>query len=193
MEKNIYKRLGEIQCVLEAPKNKFSEYGGFHYRSAEDIEIALKPLLKEQDLLLTLDDGIELVGERYYVRATAELIDINEPSNVIKKNGYAREMATKTKSDESQLTGLASSYARKRALEAMFLIDDGQDPDGKKPKEPKKTVKPAQQTIEFATPTQIQTLRANMIGAEFAQTMNACGGKLPHAKYVELMEIIKNG
>ena len=121
-------KLLAIQQELKAPKGRNNRFGGYFYRSTEDILTALKPLLKKQKVILTITDGLELIGDRYYVKATACLEDV-ESETGISVSAYARETLERKKSDDSQLTGAASSYARKYALNGLFLIDDTQDAD----------------------------------------------------------------
>lgn len=115
-----------IQVELRAPKNQYNNFGEYKYRSCEDILEAVKPLLKLYNCKLTLTDEIIAIGSRYYVRATATLIDGDEVTSV---NGWAREAEVKKGMDASQITGTASSYARKYALDGLFLIDDANDAD----------------------------------------------------------------
>lgn len=123
---DIYEKLKAIQKELKAPKNQHNSYGNFDYRSCEDIYEAVKPLLDKNDLSLVMSDEIVQIGARYYVKATARLIDKDkEIANV----AYAREDETKKGMDGSQITGASSSYARKYALNGLFLIDDVRDGD----------------------------------------------------------------
>ena len=121
-------KLLAIQQELKAPKGRTNYFGGYYYRSTEDILTALKPLLQKQKVILTITDSMELIGDRYYVKATACLEDV-ESDTGISVSAYAREALERKKSDDSQLTGAASSYARKYALNGLFLIDDSADPD----------------------------------------------------------------
>ena len=121
-------KLLAIQQELKAPKERTNYFGGYYYRSTEDILTALKPLLQKQKVILTITDSMELIGDRYYVKATACLEDV-ESDTGISVSAYAREALERKKSDDSQLTGAASSYARKYALNGLFLIDDSADPD----------------------------------------------------------------
>lgn len=125
---NIYQKLLNIQVELKAPKNQYSEFGKYHYRSCEDILEALKPLLLETKTILTITDEMVQVGDRYYVKSIATLIDTEELGE-IKATAYAREDENKAKMDLSQMTGSASSYARKYALNGLFAIDDTKDSD----------------------------------------------------------------
>lgn len=115
-----------IQKELKAPKGQYNNFGKYKYRSAEDILEAVKPLNAEQGLLLTLADEPLLIGEWHYIKATAVITDGKESHEV---TAYARESATKKGMDDSQITGTASSYARKYALNGLYLIDDTKDAD----------------------------------------------------------------
>lgn len=117
-----------IACKLKAPKGQYNSFGKYHYRSREDILEAVKPLLREQDCALLETDEIVMVGERYYVKATATLVELASGDSV-STCGWAREDKDKKGMDGSQITGTASSYARKYALNALFLIDDTKDAD----------------------------------------------------------------
>lgn len=119
-------KLRYIQQNLKAPKNQTNKFGGYNYRSCEDILEAVKPLLDEKELVLQLNDELVQVGERYYVKATARLFDGEE---IFENTAYAREEETKKGMDGSQITGASSSYARKYALNGLFLIDDVKDSD----------------------------------------------------------------
>lgn len=121
------KELIRIQNELKAPKGQYNSFGKYSYRSCEDILEAVKPLLSSYDCILTLSDEITLVGERYYVKATAVLM--NGAGERAEVSAYAREEADKKGMDGSQITGAASSYARKYALNGLFCIDDNKDSD----------------------------------------------------------------
>lgn len=124
--------LKKIQQELKAPKGQYNSFGKYAYRSAEDILEAVKPLLAKYDAELTLSDDITEVGGRIYVKATARFIEHDAETNindVTTVTAFAREPADKKGMDESQITGTASSYARKYALNGMFLIDDNKDVD----------------------------------------------------------------
>ena len=122
------KRLNKIQTELKAPKKQFNSYGGYNYRSCEDILEAVKPLLTEQKLTLTISDEIVQLGERYYVKAIATIYD-EDGKELHHCTAMARESHIKKGMDEAQITGATSSYARKYALNGLFLIDDVKDPD----------------------------------------------------------------
>lgn len=126
---NVYEKLAKIQIALKAPKGQFNSFGKYNYRSCEDILEALKPLLKEQGLVLILSDEIVCIGARYYIKATALLKSINDDNEQIFNTAYAREDENKKGADGAQITGACSSYARKYALNGLFLIDDTKDAD----------------------------------------------------------------
>ena len=117
-----------VQEELKAPKNQRNNFGNYNYRSCEDILEAVKPLLKKNRLVMNISDEITNVGERYYIKATAILTDIDSGEH-IENTAYAREEETKKGMDGSQITGASSSYARKYALNGLFLIDDVKDSD----------------------------------------------------------------
>ena len=138
------RRLTLLQNELYAPKNQFNKFGGYRYRNCEDIYNAVKPLLKKYGMTLTMTDDIENYGDRFYVRTRAVLTDaltgmsvafnpssgvqLTDTSSII-VTAYAREEETKKGQDGSQITGASSSYARKYALNGLFLIDDVKDSD----------------------------------------------------------------
>lgn len=137
--------LQEIQHKLKAPKNQRNNFGGYNYRSCEDILEALKPVLAEYNAAIVLSDSVELVGNRVYVKATATL---KTQEGDISVTAFAREAETRKGMDESQITGSASSYARKYALNGLFGIDDTKDADTmdnreQAPKQAKKNKKAA--------------------------------------------------
>ncbi len=138
-------KLINIQQKLKAPKNQKNSFGGYNYRSCEDILEAVKPILSEENAYLILNDEIIFQGDRYYIKATANLFDA-ENKLVASSTAYAREAENKKGMDESQITGAASSYARKYALNGLFAIDDTKDADAtnthdKQPTVNKKTQK----------------------------------------------------
>ena len=126
--KPIFAALMAVQADLKAPKNQHNSFGKYDYRSAEDIIEAVKPLLKENGLFLNMSDDIVLIGDRYYVKATVKVVDVVTGESV-QTSALAREASQKKGMDESQVTGTASSYARKYALNGLFAIDDNRDAD----------------------------------------------------------------
>lgn len=139
--------LAEIQHKLKAPKNQLNKFGGYNYRSLEDIMEAVKPLLVEYGGLLIVSDDIVQFGDRYYIKATATYTDGQEN---ISTTAYAREPLVKKGMDESQITGAASSYARKYAMNGLLAIDDTKDADSinehKEEPAPKQSAKKEPQT-----------------------------------------------
>lgn len=125
------KKLLQIQQKLKAPKNLYNSFGGYAYRSAESILEALKPILAEVNATLIISDELCNIGERYYIRAVVQLYDLDkEHDNLIAETtAFAREEENKKGMDGSQITGASSSYARKYALNGMFMIDDVKDSD----------------------------------------------------------------
>ncbi len=124
---NIQSKLLAVQSELKAPKGQFNAFGKYRYRSCEDILEAVKPLLSKHGLSMTISDDIVDVGGRVYVKATVTVFD--HDGNAHSVNAYAREEDVKKGMDASQVTGATSSYARKYALNGMFLIDDTKDSD----------------------------------------------------------------
>lgn len=167
----IHEKLAAIQQGLQAPKSQYNSFGGYNYRSCEDVLTAVKPLLSENKCVLTLDDSIVEVGGRVYVKATATLTDANNlpgPSS-ISVTAYAREEETKKGMDASQVTGAASSYARKYALNGLFCIDDAKDSD-------------ATNTHGQEKPQQKRENRPVSEDSPFALTCVDCGAKINDAE-----------
>lgn len=129
MAESLRKKLLNIQRDLKVPKNQYNNFGKYSYRNAEDIMEALKPLLSDNDTVcFCQEDYIEQIGERYYLVATIVFADVKSDDAIVVK-ARAREEETKKGMDGSQITGAASSYARKYALSGLFLIDDNKDAD----------------------------------------------------------------
>jgi hypothetical protein len=130
--KSIIERLSIIQSSLKAPKSQYNSFGKYSYRKCEDILEALKPFLLEHQLSLVISDEVVLIGDRFYIKATASLSSIGAEGNSfdqIRAVGFAREESEKKGMDAAQITGATSSYARKYALNGLFCIDDSQDAD----------------------------------------------------------------
>ena len=124
---SIYETLSHIQVELKAPKNLYNSFGKYKYRNAESILEAAKPLCAKHGCTLTVSDEVILIGDRYYIKATATVQD--KDGNAASTTALAREDETKKGMDGAQITGTASSYARKYALNGLFCIDDTKDPD----------------------------------------------------------------
>lgn len=206
---NIYEKLMRIQTELKAPKNQFNSFGKYNYRSQEDILEALKPLLEKHKAAINISDEITLIGVRYYVKATATLIDI-EKEDKVEVSAYAREDETKKGMDLSQLTGSTSSYARKYALNGLFAIDDTKDSNytnkhdaGAKDK-PKANVDEDKQAIvdgSLATDKQLRMLYAltkekgfeSMMGDYIKKTYNKDSSKaLTKAEASEIIKMLQD-
>lgn len=128
MARNIYQKLLAIQNELKAPKSQFNKFGGYSYRSCEDILEAVKSLLVKYQATIILQDKIELIGDRYYIKATARFIDA-ESGETIETEALARESENIKGMQASQITGATSSYARKYVLGSLLLLDDCKDAD----------------------------------------------------------------
>ena len=145
MANTIYKKLLNIQRDLKAPKGQYNNFGKYSYRNAEDIMEALKPLLVENNAITYVeDDTIEYIGQRYYLVATISFVDVDTGEKITVK-ARAREEENKKGMDGSQITGAASSYARKYALSGLFLIDDNKDADSNEYHKQNDQQKPKQQ------------------------------------------------
>ena len=155
----VHKKLAAIQAALKAPKSQFNKFGGYKYRKAEDILEAVKPLLKEYGCTLTCTDELQLIGDRYYIKATATITN-SEDGVSVSTTAYAREEEEKKGMDGSQVTGASSSYARKYALNGLLCIDDTADSDttnqgpveAPKPSRTKKSSAPAEKPAEAKKP-----------------------------------------
>lgn len=126
---NIREKLSAIQVELKAPKNQYNSFGKYSYRSCEDILEAVKPLCAKYKAVLTITDRVEYIGNRFYIKAIATLHDTESIEEAIENVAFAREEEMKKGMDGSQVTGTASSYARKYALNGLFCIDDTKDAD----------------------------------------------------------------
>ena len=156
---NILEKLLVVQTKLKAPKSQYNAFGKYNYRNCEDILEAAKPLCAEVKAVAWLTDEVVMVGERYYIKATAHFADCESENSKIEVCAFAREEDTKKGMDGSQVTGASSSYARKYALNGLFDIDDTKDSDttnthGKEDdvpnppkKETKKTLTPREMLI----------------------------------------------
>lgn len=178
--------LQQIQSKLKAPKNQFNSFGKYSYRSCEDILEGLKPLLAEHKAIILISDEIINLGDRYYVKATATLKAGEEEHAV---TAYAREALTKKGMDDAQITGSASSYARKYALNGLLAIDDTKDDDTKKA-EPTDWIKKMEEFVkenskQGETPDQAFNRLTN--NADYPKTQ-----ELAYKYYLKLVENKKN-
>ena len=142
-----FEKLLAVQQELKANKTQFNKFGGYNYRSCEDILEAVKPLLAKNGLVLTISDDIVSIADRIYVRATALVVDAKSGELISTVSAFAREEESKKGMDASQVTGAASSYARKYALNGLLCIDDAKDSDATNTHG--KDEKPAQKPVGF--------------------------------------------
>ena len=186
---NVYEKLAAVQSALKAPKGQFNAFGKYKYRSCEDIVESVKPLLKQNGLLLTMSDEIVMVADRIYVKATATIIDTAEGKEV-SVTAFAREEETKKGMDGSQVTGASSSYARKYALNGIFAIDDTKDSDSTNtgdspaPEAPKAN----------KTPRQMLIARLNELGIDVNAyaAANKLNGKTDDETFMKLLKELEN-
>ena len=147
-EKQLYDKLILMQSELKAPKSNYNDFGKYSYRSCEDIREAVKPLCKKYRALLTLTDDIEVIADRVYVKARAILRDVDDYNTAIEVQAFAREPSEKKGMDSSQVTGTASSYARKYALNGLFCIDDTKDADKNEYQKQTKDIKKLEKKVD---------------------------------------------
>ena len=147
-EKQLYDKLILMQSELKAPKSNYNYFGKYSYRSCEDILEAVKPLCKKYRALLTLTDDIEVIADRVYVKARAILRDVDDYNTAIEVQAFAREPSEKKGMDSSQVTGTASSYARKYALNGLFCIDDTKDADTNEYQKQTKDIKKLEKKVD---------------------------------------------
>ena len=154
---NIYEKLQAIQQQLKVPKSQYNSFSEFYYRNCEDILEAAKPLCNEVKAALILGDEVKEVGGRVYVMAEALLVNTEKPEERIQCYGFARETESRAKFDAAQLTGAASSYARKYALSGLFDLDDNKDADTLPPADNNKD---ASKKTDKVTAKQVADLQA---------------------------------
>ena len=167
---NVYEKLSQVQSELKAPKTQHNKFGDFNYRSCEDILEAVKPILKKVNAILTISDDIVVIGERFYIKATAAFTDTEGEAQVT-ATAYAREPLNRPKMDEAQVTGSSSSYARKYALNGLFCIDDNKDPD---------TTNTGQNRANTKPQAQQQSKPADNIGSRTQRIVRLSPGELSH-------------
>ena len=171
---NVQKLINVI-AKLQVGKDHKNQFGGYSYRNAEDILAGLKPLMVEYGIVVLIGDTIEMVGDRYYVKATVKVYDTEDGSLLAENSAYAREAAMKKGMDEAQITGSASSYARKYALAGMFNLSPAADPDelepAKEERTPTETRKfPPTETRKFPIEKVVEVLaRHNIDAGDFAR------------------------
>ena len=165
---NIFEKLQAVQSELKAPKGQYNSFGKYKYRSCEDILEAAKPVLAKHKSAITISDKIVMIGDRYYIEATARFYDTESEHDPIENTAYAREAGDKKGMDESQITGTASSYARKYCLNGLLLIDDTKDTDTE---ENHIEVKERAETKKKQEPQQEQASGGTIPGYPDRQTM----------------------
>jgi hypothetical protein len=173
--KEVLKKLCIIQAELKAPKNQFNKFGGYKYRSCEDILEAAKPLCNKHGCTLTVGDKLENIGNRYYIAATATLYE-NESGESISNTAYAREEESKKGMDGSQITGTASSYARKYALNGLFCIDDAKDADTDEYKQQQNKAQDSEVKCPKCGKIITPITKTNGSVAQPADILKGCGG-----------------
>lgn len=179
----ILEKLSAIQQELKAPKSQYNKFGKYSYRSCEDILEALKPILFKHKCSVTLDDDIVQIGSRYYLKACATIYDA-ETGESQSNRAFAREDEERTGMSQSQITGTASSYARKYALNGLFLIDDTKDADTDAYHEQTQKDSPK---AERVGEVEIETLKkvANALGAKTKNEFRAVVG-IPYSDVEKL-------
>ena len=179
LKDQLYDKLNFIQSELKAPKSNYNSFGNYNYRSCEDILEAVKPLCKKYRALLTLTDDIVVIADRVYVKAKAILRDLDDYNIAIEVQAFAREPLEKKGMDSSQVTGTASSYARKYALNGLFNIDDTKDADTN---EYQKQTKDENNKQQKKTTKNVDKLKANITDIE--KSMNF--GKYKEKTWIEV-------
>lgn len=185
---SFHKKIGAIQFELKAPKSQYNSFGKYKYRNAEDILEAVKPLLNKYEMCMSVSDDIVEVGGRIYVKATVKVYD---ESNYVETTAFAREEENKKGQDSAQLTGGTSSYARKYALNGMFLIDDTKDADatnthGKELEKP--TTQPAPVRSKISDLNKVKIALGNNREAVLSQLRTSYVMTLEEAKSLGLTE-----
>ena len=170
---NIYEKLLKAQVELKAPKGQYNSFGKYKYRSCEDILEALKPVLDKFKLTLFIKDDVIEVNTRNYVKATIVLVNIEKPDEIIETSALAREEETKKGMDGSQITGASSSYARKYALNGMFMIDDTKDSDSTNTHGKDKTEQEKVQEFLNSRDGMIEKLKENLSSDKLEKVLKA--------------------
>lgn len=172
---NIYEKLLKAQVELKAPKGQYNSFGKYKYRSCEDILEALKPVLDKLKLTLFIKDDVIEVNARNYVKATIILVNTEKPDEIIETSALAREEREKKGMDGSQITGASSSYARKYALNGMFMIDDTKDSDSTNThgKEETKTDEEKKQAFLNSKEGMIERLKESLSSDKLKKVLSA--------------------
>ena len=168
----VHKKLTKIQTEIKAPKNLYNSFGKYHYRNAESICEAVKPFLAKEDCSLTIEDDVVQIGDRFYIKATVTLTD-NKDGDSVSVSALARESVDKKGMDSSQVTGATSSYARKYALNGLFLLDDTKDADSDEYKVQSDNVsKKEQKTNEKSAKVQKETPEEARLNEEMRNSVD---------------------
>ena len=189
---NVYEKLANVQAALKAPKGQYNAFGKYKYRSCEDIVESVKPLLKQNGLLLTMTDEIQNINDRFYIKATATITDIAD-GKCIEVSAYAREEESKKGMDGSQVTGASSSYARKYALNGIFAIDDNKDSDTTNTGDYEPKEEPKQESKE-QSPRKKLIARLNELNIDvnaYAKANNL-NGKTDDETFMRLLKELEN-
>lgn len=190
---NVYEKLANVQAALKAPKGQYNSFGKYKYRSCEDIVESVKPLLKQNGLMLTMSDEIRHIEGRFYVVATATIIDVSD-GKYVEATAYAREEETKKGMDGSQVTGASSSYARKYALNGLFAIDDTKDSDATNIGDNEPKEEPTVEAPKGKTPRQQLIARLNELNIDvnaYAKANNL-NGKTDNETFMRLLKELDN-
>lgn len=190
MKENVYGKLLSIQKELKAPKNQYNSFGRYNYRSCEDILEGVKPLLNKYKATLFVSDSLELIGTRFYVKATAKFVD-TESGETVESSAYARESEEKKGMDSSQVTGATSSYARKYALNGLLLIDDNKDADTDAYQEQQNSASSQGAKGKKATSKTEEQLNEEMKASVDQRLIPTADNKMSQEQYEYLMAEIK--
>lgn len=189
-KENVYGKLLSIQKELKAPKNQYNSFGRYNYRSCEDILEGVKPLLNKYKATLFVSDSLELIGTRFYVKATAKFVD-TESGEIVESSAYARESEEKKGMDSSQVTGATSSYARKYALNGLLLIDDNKDADTDAYQEQQNSASSQGAKGKKTAPKTEEQLNAEMAASVDQRLVPTADNKMSQEQYEYLMAEIQ--
>lgn len=187
---SVYEKLAAIQQELIAPKGQRNDFGKYNYRSCEDIEVALKPLLKKYNATVLMDGGtMSCVGERYYMTVKVRFVDL-ESANAIETSAVVREEENKKGMDATQVSGSAMSYARKYALAGLFLIDNEKDADTNEYTQKRNETKQAPKEEQKEEPSQedVEKMKINDVMAA-ALTKRITDDNIDQAKLLKLYKV----
>lgn len=189
---NLYEKLSLIQSEINVPKKHHNDFGSFYFRSAEDILEAFKPLGEKHKVTLVLADDVEEHCGDAYITATVKIVNLENIEEFIEVTASAREDKNKGKMDASQMSGSCSSYARKYALNGLFLLDDCKDPDDMKPEEGTKQKTNQAGGITLASSKQVEILARAYTGDNLTKLLQANNitklEEMPKQKASELIE-----